>query len=111
MRAGVERITPSFARAELLSLLDRGLHDVSVSRDARRARGTGIPVPGDPGQVIYVWFDALAVYLAGAGDRWASSERVHVVGKGVVRFHAALWPAILASAGLPCPTGSSSTGT
>jgi len=103
VRACIERITPSFARAELLSLLDRGLRDVSVSRDARRARGTGIPVPGDPGQVIYVWFDALAVYLAGAGDRWASSERVHVVGKGVVRFHAALWPAILASAGLPLP--------
>ena len=103
VRANIERITPSFARAELLSLLDRGLHDVSVSRDARRARGTGIAVPGDPGQVIYVWFDALAVYLAGAGDRWASSERVHVVGKGVVRFHAALWPAILASAGLPLP--------
>ncbi|MGZ3453688.1 MAG: methionine--tRNA ligase [Polyangiales bacterium] len=108
VRHCVERIQPESARAELRSLLERGLRDVSVSRDARRARGTGFPVPGDPSQVLYVWFDALAVYLAGAGDddpwaHWERSERVHVIGKGVARFHAALWPAILASAGLAPP--------
>lgn len=103
VREAIARITPESARAELAALVDRGLRDVSVSRSARRARGSGIPVPDDPTQVIYVWFDALAVYLAGAGEAWEGSERVHVIGRGVVRFHAALWPAILASAGLPLP--------
>lgn len=103
VREAIERITPESARAELVALVDRGLRDVSVSRSARRARGAGIPVPNDPDQVIYVWFDALAVYLAGAERAWATSERVHVIGRGVTRFHSALWPALLASAGLPLP--------
>jgi methionyl-tRNA synthetase len=67
-------------------------------------------VPGDPGQVIYVWWDALANYvtaLAGSAyEKWwlESDERVHVIGKGVVRFHAVYWLALLLSAGLPLPT-------
>ena len=80
-----------------------------------RARGWGIPVPGDPGQVIYVWYDALANYLAGLGyaappgadyRRWwvEGDRRLHVIGKGILRFHAVYWPAILLSAGLPVPT-------
>jgi hypothetical protein len=71
-------------------------------------------VPGDPSQVIYVWFDALANYITGLGfahgaaddDKWwrVSDERVHVIGKGITRFHAIYWPAILLSAGQSLPT-------
>jgi methionyl-tRNA synthetase len=85
-----------------------------VSRPAERSGGWGIPVPGDPEQVVYVWFDALANYISalgygtGAGDyrRWwvDSDRRVHVIGKGILRFHAAYWPAFLLSAGEPLPT-------
>jgi methionyl-tRNA synthetase len=76
--------------------------------------GWGIPVPDDPSQVIYVWFDALANYITaldyGTGAegfaKWwkGADERVHVIGKGIVRFHAVYWPAILLSAGEPLPT-------
>jgi methionyl-tRNA synthetase len=106
-------IVPEAARAEILAFLDGDVRDLSVSRNASRAAGWGIPVPGDPGQVIYVWFDALASYLASlelGGDEvrldryWrAGDERIHVIGKGITRFHAAYWPAFLLSAGLPLP--------
>jgi methionyl-tRNA synthetase len=98
------RIEPAARRNEVLSFLSAGLRDFSVSRSRQRARGWGIPVPGDPDQVIYVWYDALANYLC-EPDWWtAAARRVHVVGKGVLRFHAVYWPAILLSAGLPLPT-------
>jgi methionyl-tRNA synthetase len=68
-------------------------------------------VPDDPSQVVYVWFDALANYVTALGQdddeaRWwrGADERIHLVGKGIIRFHALYWPAILASAGLPLPT-------
>src|SRR6202000_2275369 len=100
---------------EVLSFLSSGLVDLSISRSAARARGWGIPVPGDPDQVVYVWWDPLANYVTGLGfggpddaayQRWwvAGDQRVHLVGKGVVRFHAVYWPAMLLSAGLPLPT-------
>jgi methionyl-tRNA synthetase len=108
------RIEPVARRNEVLALIEGGLHDFSVSRSHSRARGWGIPVPDDPSQVVYVWWDALGNYVTslgyGTGDSaydqwWATSERrVHLVGKGVVRFHAVYWPAILLSAGLPLPT-------
>jgi methionyl-tRNA synthetase len=108
------RIRPAPYRNEVLAFLRGGLNDFSVSRPAARARGWGITVPGDPGQVIYVWWDALANYLTAlrygsASDRyrhwWAGADRrIHVLGKGVLRFHAVYWPAILLSAGLPPPT-------
>ncbi|WP_329569720.1 methionine--tRNA ligase [Kitasatospora sp. NBC_01266] len=108
------RIEPAARRNEVLALLDGGLHDFSISRSHTRARGWGIPVPGDPEQVVYVWWDALGNYLTGLGygsedrafqDWWLGSERrVHLVGKGVLRFHAVYWPAMLLSAGLPLPT-------
>lgn len=114
------RIEPAARRNEVLALLARGLRDFSVSRSQHRARGWGIPVPGDPGQVVYVWWDALGNYVTslgygadgadGAGspeyERWWAGEgrRVHLVGKGVLRFHAVYWPAMLLSAGLPLPT-------
>lgn len=80
--------------------------DLSVSRSSERAHGWGISVPGDPRQVIYVWIDALANYVSAPGpDRWESFHRItHVVGKGVLRFHAVYWPALLLSAGLRPPT-------
>ena len=98
----------------MLAFISGGLADFSVSRSAVRARGWGIPVPGDPGQVIYVWWDALGNYLTALGygtgganmAAWwtGASRRVHVLGKGVLRFHAVYWPAMQASAGLPLPT-------
>jgi methionyl-tRNA synthetase len=108
------RIEPASRRNEILSLIDGGLHDFSVSRSQARAHGWGIPVPGDPSQVIYVWWDALGNYVTslgfGTGDPefaiwWERSERrIHLAGKGVIRFHAVYWPAMLLSAGLPLPT-------
>jgi methionyl-tRNA synthetase len=103
IRSGELLIRPERARDEILSVLDRGLLDLSVSRPADRSGGWGLPVPGDPSQVIYVWFDALANYVTGAGDRWASSRKAHVIGKGIARFHAIYWPAFLLSAGWPLP--------
>ncbi|MFV0309405.1 MAG: methionine--tRNA ligase [Desertimonas sp.] len=107
-------IEPRGARDEVLAFIAGGLDDVSVSRSTSRARGWGVPVPGDPDQVVAVWFDALTNYLSALGyaeddpafDRWwrGSDERIHIVGKGIVRFHAVLWPAFLLSAGLPLPT-------
>jgi len=104
------RIAPDARRNEVLALVRGGLEDFSVSRTRERAQGWGIPVPGDGSQVIYVWFDALANYVTAlAGDlhrHWwiDADERVHVIGKGILRFHAAYWPAILLSAGEPLPT-------
>jgi methionyl-tRNA synthetase len=100
----VIEIVPATRKREVLAFVAVGLDDFSVSRSVARARGWGIPVPGDPGQVIYVWFDALVNYLTGAGDRWPDSERVHVIGKGIIRFHAVYWPSMLLSAGLELPS-------
>ena len=110
---GTIRIEPAERRNEVLALIDGGLEDFSVSRSTERARGWGIPVPGDPGQVIYVWWDALGNYLtaldyADGGEnlhRWwsAASRRIHLLGKGVLRFHAVYWPAMLLSAGYEPP--------
>ncbi len=92
------RIEPVERRNEVLALIESGLSDISVSRPAARAGGWGIPVPGDDSQVIYVWWDALANYVTAldyGGDQlayrrwWAdSAERIHLVGKGITRFHA-----------------------
>lgn len=102
--SGRLRIEPVSRRNEVLSFVSGGLRDFSVSRSRQRARGWGIPVPGDSDQVVYVWWDALANYVC-EPDWWnGAARRVHVVGKGVLRFHAVYWPAILLSAGLPLPT-------
>lgn len=100
------RITPAFARNETLAFLAGPVRDLSVSRTVERAQGWGIPVPDDPTQVIYVWFDALVNYITVADgfDGWrALAERRHVIGKGITRFHAVYWLAFLLSAGLPLP--------
>lgn len=100
-------VQPAARRNEVLGLLDQGLRDFSASR--RQVRW-GIPVPESPGEVVYVWVDALASYLTGCGfpDQPASVERywphaVHIVGKEILRFHCLYWPALLLSAGLPLP--------
>jgi methionyl-tRNA synthetase len=113
--SGRLRIEPAGRRNEVLAFIDGGLGDFSVSRPAERAGGWGIPVPGDPSQVIYVWFDALCNYVTALGygqdgeayRRWWAGEgdRVHLLGKGVLRFHAVYWPAMLLSSGQPLPTG------
>jgi len=114
LESGRLRIEPDVRLNEALAFVRAGLEDFSVSRSRERARGWGLAVPGDPQQVIYVWFDALGNYVTAleygtGGDplgRWwlRGGERVHVIGKGILRFHAVYWPAILLSAGLPLPT-------
>jgi len=114
------RIEPAGRRNEVLALIDGGLADFSVSRPAERSDGWGIPVPGDPGQVVYVWFDALCNYVTalgygqdgpvhgGAYRRWwaGPGNRVQLLGKGgVLRFHAVYWPAMLLASGQQLPTG------
>jgi methionyl-tRNA synthetase len=105
------RITPIQRRNEVLGFIRSGLQDISVSRSAARSGGWGIPVPDDPEQVIWVWWDALANYVTSLGtgadyQKWwrDSEERIHVIGKGVIRFHAVYWLAQLLSAGEPLPT-------
>ena len=112
--SGRLRIEPAARRNEVLGFIAGGLEDFSASRSTARARGWGIPVPGDPDQVIYVWWDALGNYITAPGygtggedyERWwaGADRRIHLVGKGVLRFHAVYWPAILLSAGEPLPT-------
>jgi methionyl-tRNA synthetase len=103
-----EFIQPESRRNEVISFVSSGLRDLSVSRTKLT---WGIPVPGDPKHVMYVWFDALANYwtsLQGSPATaafWGGDSRiVHLVGKDILRFHTVYWPAILMSAGLPLPT-------
>lgn len=102
-------IIPPSRKKEILSLLQEGLQDVSFSRP-KTTNTIGIPVPGDDSQVIYVWCDALANYITALGygrddalfqEFWPAN--VHIVGKDILRFHAAIWPGMLLSAGLPLP--------
>jgi methionyl-tRNA synthetase len=103
IESGRLAIVPDAARAETLAFLGGPVRDLSVSRVAARSNGWGIPVPGDASQVIYVWFDALANYLVSLEHWRDAGERVHVIGKGITRFHAVYWPAFLLAAGLPLP--------
>lgn len=100
-------LQPEFRRNEVIQFIKQGLRDVCITRSAT---GWGIPVPDDPSQVIYVWFDALINYitLIGYPDREAMSKwwpaDLHLVGKDIyVRFHCTLWPAMLMAAGLEVP--------
>lgn len=109
------RIYPDYRKNEVLSFIKAGLEDFSVSRSVERARNWGVPVPGDKSQIMYVWVDALANYITALdyedeGELYrkywntTDGERVHVIGKGILRFHAIYWPAMLLSANLPLPT-------
>ncbi len=106
IREGRLRIVPNERANEVLAFLDSDVRDISVSRSRARARNWGIGVPDDPDQIVYVWFDALVNYLSAAPSNWWRDPvvRRHVVGKGIVRFHAVIWPAVLLSAGFPLPT-------
>jgi methionyl-tRNA synthetase len=103
---------PSFVRPpaklnEIKNVVADGLQDISVSRSRVP---WGIPWPDDPSHTVYVWFEALTNYLSATGfpegsytDLWPAD--VHVIGPDIVRFHAALWPAMLQAAGLEPPRG------
>ncbi len=104
------RVIPETRKNEVLSFIRGGLKDFSISRSVERAHGWGVPVPGDESQIMYVWFDALGTYLTGIGYGIDEAEfgkywpaDVHVIGKGILRFHAIYWPVMLLSAGLPLP--------
>ena len=102
-----EFLEPEIRRNEMLRLLESGLDDISMSRTGQ---AWGIPVPSDPGSVIYVWFDALINYISGVGygadeelfRTWWPAD-LHVIGKDITRFHCVIWPAMLMSAGVPLP--------
>lgn len=102
------KIYPESRKNEIVALLERGLEDVSFSRPKSKV-SWGIPVPGDDDQVMYVWCDALSNYITAIGygtdsfdiERW--NNTTHVIGKDILRFHAAIWPGMLLSAGLPLP--------
>lgn len=104
------KIVPNGRKNEIMSLLNDGLEDVSFSR-SRKVSSVGIPVPGDSDQIMYVWCDALSNYISALGygreddslfkKFWPAN--LHVVGKDILRFHTAIWPAMLLSAGIPLP--------
>jgi methionyl-tRNA synthetase len=97
-------IEPQSRLNEVVSFIKEGLTDLSVSRTTFK---WGVPVPGDPRHVMYVWFDALANYytaLTSPVDNtrfWPSA--IHLIGKDIVRFHAVYWPAFLMAADMPPP--------
>lgn len=106
----VLKITPESRKNEILGFLKEGLHDISISRSNTRAKNWGVPVPGDDSQRMYVWFDALNIYQSGVGFDWDEEKYnkwwpadVHVIGKGIIKFHAVYWPAFLLSAKLKLP--------
>lgn len=100
-------IRPESRRNEVQRFVEGGLKDLSISRTSF---DWGVPVPGSPGHVMYVWVDALTTYLSGLGYPDENSDfsrfwpaNVHIIGKDIVRFHAVYWPAFLMSAALPLP--------
>ncbi|WP_067816617.1 methionine--tRNA ligase [Nocardia inohanensis] len=103
-----EFIAPSTRRNEIVSYVKAGLKDLSISRTTF---DWGVPVPGDPAHVMYVWVDALTNYLTGAGFPDVESEQfrkywpadLHIIGKDITRFHTVYWPAFLMSAGIELP--------
>ena len=104
------KIVPESRKNEVLSFIKMGLEDFSISRSIERAHNWGVPVPDDESQIMYVWFDALSNYITGldylhAGELYQKywPADVHVIGKGISRFHAIYWPAMLMSAGVELP--------
>ena len=105
-----EFIRPETRRNEVISFVRSGLRDLSISRSTFK---WGVPVPGDPKHVIYVWLDALINYISALGygqkdhakfDRYWPAD-VHMIGKEIVRFHCVYWPAFLMAAGIELPKG------
>jgi methionyl-tRNA synthetase len=108
LRSGELKVIPETRRNETLALIKSGLEDVSISRPADKI-SWGVPVPGDPKQVMYVWVEALMNYITVLGypehqdfaDFWPAD--VQVIGKGINRFHTAIWPGMLLSLGVALP--------
>ena len=106
IESGTFEIVPKSRKHEILAVLREGLEDISISRPKEKL-DWGIPVPGDSEQVMYVWFEALMNYITVLGypehedfkKFWPAN--VQVIGKDILRFHAAIWPAMLLSLGLP----------
>jgi methionyl-tRNA synthetase len=104
-RKNPDFIQPETRRNEIVSFVEGGLKDLSITRTTIR---WGIPVPGEEPHVFYVWFDALTAYLSAVGgpeyeQRGMWPADVHLVGKDIIRFHAVYWPAFLMAAMLPLP--------
>lgn len=102
-----EFVTPRSRMNEVVSFVKMGLRDLSVTRSTVK---WGIPVPGDPGQTIYVWFDALSNYITAIdylneGERFRTfwPANLHIMAKDILKYHAVYWPAFLMAAGLPLP--------
>lgn len=108
IESGAFRVIPSSKRNEILALLREGLEDISISRPKDKI-SWGIPVPGDTSQVMYVWFEALMNYITVLGypehqdfkHFWPANYQI--IGKDILRFHAAIWPGMLMALGLPLP--------
>jgi methionyl-tRNA synthetase len=102
-----EFVTPRSRMNEVVSFVKMGLRDLSVTRSTVK---WGVPVPGDPQQTIYVWFDALSNYITaidylGEGERFKEfwPANLHIMAKDILKYHAVYWPAFLMAAGLPLP--------
>lgn len=98
-------IQPESRRNEIISFVEGGLKDLSITRTTIR---WGIPVPGEEPHVFYVWFDALSAYITAVGGpdfekRGMWPADLHLVGKDIIRFHTVYWPAFLMAAMLPLP--------
>ncbi len=106
--ANPDAVAPRGRRNEVISFVRGGLQDLSISRTSF---SWGVPVPGHPGHIVYVWLDALINYITAAGYPEAEKSDfsllwpadLHVVGKDILRFHAVYWPAFLMAAGLAPP--------
>ncbi|MGC9059254.1 MAG: methionine--tRNA ligase [Candidatus Aenigmatarchaeota archaeon] len=100
-------ILPEKRKEEVINYIKTAFNDISISRQTQK---WGIPFPNDNSQVVYVWFDALINYLSGIGFGYDEEKfkkfwpaNVHLVGKDIIKFHCAIWPAMLMSANLPLP--------
>ncbi|QQS43788.1 methionine--tRNA ligase [Candidatus Roizmanbacteria bacterium] len=108
------KIDPAFRKQEMLNFIDKGLEDFSISRPVERMKGWGVPVPGDENQRMYVWYDALANYITALDfaengqlfrSYWTENpNRIHVIGKDIIKFHAIYWVGMLLSAEIMLPT-------
>lgn len=110
IQSGAMKIEPTARKNEILAVLEEGLEDISFSRPYHGQKNA-ILVPNDPTQAIYVWGDALVNYISALGFGTALDdnfkkfwpEAAHLIGKDILRFHAAIWPGMLLSAGLSLP--------
>lgn len=111
IRSDRMKIAPESRKNEVLAVVKQGLQDFSISRARVK---WGIPIPDDPSHVFYVWVDALSNYITALGyaddspefhEFWgADAERMHIIGKEIIRFHCLYWPGMLIAAGLPPPS-------